>query len=196
MQQTDQQQRPDMVVGSGTILGAGFGFENRGDPNLIRLRIGNQSVINSTIILERDTGQVSIGDRTFINAGTVIICAADIKVGSDVLMAWGVTVIDHNSHSVHWSDRANDVEQCRLGLLEGGYPEVARRKNWEVVPMAPVVIGDKAWIGFNSIILKGVHIGEGAVIAAGSIVTKDVPPYCIVAGNPAKIVRELREDER
>jgi acetyltransferase-like isoleucine patch superfamily enzyme len=52
------------------------------------------------------------------------------------------------------------------------------------------------WIGFNAIILKGVHVGEGSVIAAGSVVTKDVPPYCVVAGTPARIVKELNEDDR
>jgi acetyltransferase-like isoleucine patch superfamily enzyme len=61
--------------------------------------------------------------------------------------------------------------------------------------MSPVVIEDKVWIGFNVIILKGVRVGEGAVVAAGSVVTKDVPPYCVVAGNPAHVVKELAEDE-
>jgi acetyltransferase-like isoleucine patch superfamily enzyme len=197
MQQTDfSQGRFDMLAGSQTIFGASFIFDNRGDSGSIRLRIGEQCVINGTIVLERGIGQVSIGDRTYISQGTHIICASDIQIGSDVLLAWGITILDHDAHSVRWTDRANDVEQCRLGLLEGGYPEVARRKNWDVVPMAPVVIGDKVWVGFNSIILKGVCIGEGAVVAAGSVVTKDVPPYCIFAGNPAKIVRELHDDER
>jgi galactoside O-acetyltransferase len=60
----------------------------------------------------------------------------------------------------------------------------------------PVKIEDKVWIGFNSIILKGVTVGEGAIVGAGSVVTKDVPPYTIVAGNPARIIRELTPEER
>ncbi len=196
MQQSVQQERSDMVVGSETIFGANFIFDNRGDSESIRLRIGEQSVINGTIVLERGIGQISIGDRTYISGGTNIICASDIQIGSDVLLAWGITIIDHNAHSVRWADRAKDVDEWRQGWLAGGYPEAARRKNWDIVSMAPVVIGDKAWVGFNSIILKGVCIGEGVVVAAGSVVTKDVPPYCIVAGNPAKIVRELLNEER
>jgi acetyltransferase-like isoleucine patch superfamily enzyme len=62
--------------------------------------------------------------------------------------------------------------------------------------MKPVKINDRVWIGFNSIILKGVTIGEGGIVGAGSVVTKDVPPYTIVAGNPARVIREIPIDER
>jgi len=57
-------------------------------------------------------------------------------------------------------------------------------------------IKDKAWIGFNSIILKGVTIGEGSIVGAGSVVTKDIPDWSIVGGNPAKVIREISENER
>jgi acetyltransferase-like isoleucine patch superfamily enzyme len=64
--------------------------------------------------------------------------------------------------------------------------------DWKNIKMADIIIEDKVWIGFNVIILKGVKIGEGAVIGAGSVVTKDVPPYHIVAGNPAKIIKKIK----
>ena len=54
---------------------------------------------------------------------------------------------------------------------------------------APIVIGDHVWIGMNVIVLKGVTIGEGSIVAAGSVVNKDVPPHCLVAGVPAKVVK-------
>ncbi len=188
--------RLDLRIAPQTILGPNFSFDNRGDPNAIRLEIGEKCYVNGSIILEREVGKVVVGDRTYIGAGTSIICAAGIQIGSDVLTAWGITIVDHDSHSVRWRNRAEDVEKWRVGLLEGGARYAARLKNWDVVPMAPVVIGDKVWIGFNAVILKGVHVGEGAVVAAGSVVTKDVPPYCVVAGNPARVVKELAEDER
>jgi acetyltransferase-like isoleucine patch superfamily enzyme len=59
------------------------------------------------------------------------------------------------------------------------------------VVVKPVRIGDKSWIGLNVIILKGVEIGEGAVVAAGSVVTKNIPPWTIAAGNPARVIREI-----
>ena len=95
-------------------------------------------------------------------------------------MSWGITVADHDSHSVDWTYRRHDVLEWGKG-----------RKSWEHIAHAPIVICDKAWIGFNVSILKGVTIGEGAVIGACSVVTRDVAPYTVVAGNPARSVRDL-----
>nr|WP_325058528.1 DapH/DapD/GlmU-related protein [Sphingomonas sp. EC-HK361] len=91
-----------------------------------------------------------------------------------------MTVVDHNSHGIAWQDRAQDVLDWGRGA-----------KDWSAVKIAPVRIDDKAWIGFNAIILKGVTIGEGAIVAAGAVVTKDVAPYTIVGGNPAVVLRTL-----
>ena len=85
-------------------------------------------------------------------------------------------------------DRVDDVKEWKRGIEEN---IVGKYKNWEKVKSAPIVIQDKCWIGFNTIILKGVTIGEGAIVAAGSLVTKDVAPYTLVAGNPAKFVKDL-----
>lgn len=149
-----------------------------------QVSVGEGSLIEGTILFDCENGRVIIGDRTFIGNST-LVCAKDIVIGNDVLMAWGCSIVDHNSHSINWSERSGDVSAWIRG-----------HKNWSHVKIAPVKIGDKAWIGFNSILLKGVTIGEGAVVAAGSVVTKDVPPWTIVAGNPARVVRELRADER
>jgi acetyltransferase-like isoleucine patch superfamily enzyme len=140
--------------------------------------------VETKIVFERSDASVSVGDRTFIGAGTMTV-ANNIMIGSDVMIAWGVSVSDHNSHSVVFYERRNDV----VDWLNG-------KKNWLTVRCASIKICDKVWIGFNSIILKGVTIGEGAVIGAGSVVTKDVPPWTIVAGNPARIIREIPENER
>ncbi len=146
--------------------------------------IGENSLIEGRIIFDREKSTVTIGNRTYIG-NSLLVCASSITVGDDILMAWGITIVDHNSHSVTWDERKDDV----MNWIHG-------RKDWTHVACAPVTIGNKVWIGFNVIILKGVTIGEGAVVAAGSVVTKDVPPYAIVAGNPAKVVRGVRHDER
>jgi len=119
-----------------------------------------------------------VGVNTFIG-GSTIVCAEHVEIGNDVLISWGCTIVDHNSHSIYWTERASDVKNWYNG-----------NKDWRFVDISPVKIEDKAWIGLNAIILKGVTIGEGAVVGAGSVVTKDVLPYTIVAGNPAKQIRE------
>ncbi len=148
-----------------------------------RLRVGKDSIVGSSIVFEADEGNVSIGERTFVGRSH-LVCHSNIIIGDDVLISWGVTIVDHNSHSIAWPGRTNDVLNWKDGI-----------KDWSVVNRAPVIIENKVWVGFNAIILKGVTIGEGSIVGAGSVVTKDVPPYTIVAGNPARIIRELTEDE-
>lgn len=186
--------RHPVTKGAGTLLAQGFQVDIRLGNKEGRVIIGRDCALHCRITLERDTGVVIIGDNTFIGTSH-LVCAHRIEIGADVLIAWGCTIVDHNSHSLRWSERADDVRRWREGLATDP-SAAASLKNWDVVPMAPVVIGDKAWIGFDVIILKGVTIGEGAVIGAGSVVTRDIPAWSIAAGNPARVIRELTEDER
>ena len=144
-----------------------------------KITIGNQSMIQASCYFDKEGAQIVIGDRTFIG-GSKIVCAEKIEFGDDVLMSWGCTVVDHDSHSLNYNERKDDV----VNWLHG-------KKEWENVSIKNIKIGNKVWIGFDVKILKGVTIGEGAVIAAGSIVTKDVAPYTLVAGIPAKVIKTL-----
>lgn len=152
--------------------------------NNVTLEIGDSTIVEGGISFDRSDAVILIGDRTFIGAAS-IVCAEKIEIGNDVLISWGCTVVDHNSHAIDWVFRKNDV----IAWAQG-------KKDWTGVIIKPVKICDRVWIGFNSIILKGVTLGEGAIVGAGSVVSKDVPPYTIVAGNPARIIREIPIDER
>jgi acetyltransferase-like isoleucine patch superfamily enzyme len=154
--------------------------------NQKRIFIGSDTIINGEFILEKETGEIKIGDRTFIGGG-IFICINKIEIGNDVMFSWGCTVIDNDAHSLVAALRRKDVADWKKGIEEG---RIGAFKDWTNVNNSPVIIKDNAWIGFNSIILKGVTIGEGAIVGAGSVVTKDVPDFAVVAGNPAKIIKQ------
>lgn len=151
------------------------------------LKIGEQCVIGGAFIFETVGGYVQIGNRVHIGAST-FISKSRITIEDDVTIAWGCTIYDHNSHSIYWNERKSDTIREYRDLLEYGDPIV--NKDWDNVITKEITICKKAWIGMNVIILKGVTIGEGAVVAAGSVVTKDVPPYRVVGGNPAQIIKQ------
>lgn len=151
----------------------------RGAEKFGGLTIGDDSIVEASVICDREGGVVSIGARTFIGSSK-IICASNITIGDDVLMSWGCHVVDHDSHSLRWEHRSEDVKNWRHG-----------KKIWDHVASRPVVVGNRSWIGFNCSILKGVTIGEGAVVGACSVVVRDVPPFSLVVGNPARTVRTL-----
>ncbi len=129
--------------------------------------------------IDRAGARISVGDRCFIGKSNLVSADA-IVIEDDVIISWGVTVVDHNSHSLHVSVRADDVECWANG-----------KKDWNGVISNPVCIKKNSWIGFNAVILKGVTIGEGAIVGACSVVTKDVAPFTLVAGNPACFIRHL-----
>lgn len=181
----------EAALGSGTVTLPGFLIEVRLGPSEQRVRTGRDSVLGCHFVLERGVGAIEVGDRTYIGGTTRIVCAQHVSIGSDVLIAWGCTIVDHDSHSLTWAERSKDVETWRSGLERGGLAGAAGSKNWSVVPTAAVRIEDKAWLGFNVIVLKGVTIGQGAVVAAGSVVTDDVPAWTLAAGNPARVIKEL-----
>ncbi len=152
------------------------------------LAVGDQSIIDGTFIFERESGYVSIGERVHIGSST-FISISEIRIGNDVTIAWDCVFYDHNSHPVPWDERKQDTIIELQDLRQ--YGDMIRNKNWDHVISRPIVIKDKAWIGFGATILKGVTIGEGAVVAAKSVVVKDIEPYTVVGGNPAQVIKRL-----
>ena len=155
------------------------------EPAGCSLTIGDGCNIEAALCLERQSARIRIGSRTHVGGQTILDAACAIEIGDDVLIAFDVLIMDHDSHSLRFADRKNDVSDW-----------LRQTKDWTHVPMAPVTVGNRAWIGARAIILKGVVVGEGAVVGAGSVVTGDVPAWTIVAGNPARVIRPLTKEER
>lgn len=143
------------------------------------LSIGNDCIVRARFDFDGPDGKVQIGDRCFIGASH-LVCRELIQIGDDVVISWGVTVVDHDSHSIEWAHRRHDVRDWMRG-----------EKDWSRVRVAPVTISNKVWIGFGASVLRGTTIGEGAVVGANSVVTKDVMPYTVVAGNPARYIKTI-----
>lgn len=143
------------------------------------LNVGIKTLCHARIMADRPEAKITIGSRTFIG-NSMIVSAESVHIGDDVLISWGCTIVDHDSHALDFEGRKGDVTLWAEG-----------KKDWAKVKIVPVRIEDRAWIGFNSIILKGVQIGRGSVVAAGSVVTRDVAPFTVVGGNPARLIKEL-----
>jgi len=175
------------VLLSGSSIRFDIGMENRK-----YVEIGNQCLIRCNFIFESKSGKIIIGDNVHIG-GAYIICRSSIVLENDITMAWGITIYDHDSHSVDWNFRKNDNQHCYQDYLKYNGNNVIN-KDWSHVNSKPIHICSKVWIGFDVTILKGVTIGEGAVVGAKSVVTKDVPPWTVVAGNPARIIKTLNQE--
>lgn len=147
--------------------------------------VGDHTRIEGTMVCHRTDSRIVIGSRTSIGGETVIESLRNVFIGDDCLISHYITIQDHNSHPLDWEYRSQDVVNWIAGL-----------KDWTHVEQADVVIENKCWIGTRSIILKGVHLGEGCVVGAGSVVTKSFPAYSVVAGNPARLIRTLATAEK
>lgn len=153
-----------------------------------RLIIGKECIIGGQFVFESSEGKITIGEHSFIG-GSTFISRSSITVGNNVTIAWGTTIYDHDSHSLDYMERRKDIDEELTNLR--AKKNMNAHKNWSVVNSKPIKICDDAWIGMNCVILKGVTIGEGAIVGAGSVVIKDVPAWTVVAGNPAKVVKTL-----
>ena len=140
-------------------------------PPYRRFWLGRRSVIESFCCINNAVGDVTIGDHTRIGIHCTII--GPVCIGHHVNLAQGITVtaLNHN------------------------FQDAMRRIDEQGVSTRPVIIGDDVWIGANAVILPGVTIGSHAVIAAGAVVTKDVPSQTVVGGVPARVIREIKNNE-
>lgn len=153
------------------------------------LVIGADCIVSGNFVFESSAGIITIGNHSYIGDGT-FISRSSIEIGDNVTIAWGGTVYDHDSHSLDYMKRRKDIDD-ELDDIRNGCNFI-QNKDWSDVNCKPIKICDDAWIGMNVIILKGVTVGEGAIVGAGSVVTKDVPAWTVVAGNPARVVKELK----
>jgi len=148
------------------------------------IKIGAQSQIHGELLVHTEGGSIQIGQWCFVGPGSRVWSQSAITIGDHCLISHLVDIHDTNSHPLSAADRRHDA---RILFGEPGIrPAVESR---------PVVLEDDVWVGLKATILKGTRIGRGAIVAAGSVVTHDVPAWTLVAGNPAVAVRKLPEED-
>lgn len=147
-----------------------------------RILIGNNVELGCRINVSGE-GKIMIGDNTTIRYNSELLSTAKITIGNNVIISNNCIIYDNNTHPVSPIKR---LEMTKCGfyseLWDNSYAEKKE-----------VVIGDNVWVCQRVMIMKGVTIGKGAVIAAGAVVTKDIPEYCIAAGNPATVVKIINK---
>jgi acetyltransferase-like isoleucine patch superfamily enzyme len=159
--------RPNLFHQRSTII-IGDNFYAQGD-----IKWNSFGIIQPVLFNLRTPGsKIIIGDDVGISGSTI---SADtvITIGNRVLIGTGCIISDTDAHPIKAEDRTDPTKTLSK----------------------PIIIDDDVFIGARSIILKGVKVGKGSVVGAGSVVTKDVSPFCIVAGNPAKIVKRMENHE-
>lgn len=156
-------------------------FHKRGRRSIIRRRtrldvvpfrkfiLGDEAIIEDFSTINNGMGDIIIGRRSIVGIGNVII--GPVEIGNNVIFAQhvGILAMNHGYADIHTPIRD---QKCTADLIR---------------------IEDNCWIGSNSIVIAGVTIGRHSVVAAGSVVTRDIPPYSVAAGNPARIIRRYNE---
>ena len=134
--------------------------------------IGSESTIEDFSAINNGVGAVAIGERTRIGLSNTII--GPVTIGNDVRLAQNVVLsgLNHN-----YSDNDRPIHE-------------------QGVTTAPITIEDETWIGANAVIVAGRTVGKHSIVAAGSVVTRDVPPYSVVAGNPARIIKQYNHQTK
>jgi acetyltransferase-like isoleucine patch superfamily enzyme len=169
------------ILGSRSVLNGSIEIRQEGGA----VSIGRNCVIDGKLVTERSVSKLVIGDRVFIGGGSIVDCSNSIIFEDCILVSYQCIFADSDNHSPRLSIRIRDLQDWQIG-----------HHDWDTHLSSPIVVRHGAWIGARSIVLKGVEIGKGSIIGAGSVVTKSVPAWTVAAGNPARVIRSIPPDER
>jgi acetyltransferase-like isoleucine patch superfamily enzyme len=166
-----------------------------------RIRLGHGSYVDEGVYIHACPGGVSIGAGTLVMHGAVLhvynfrdLPHAGIRIGRDGLIS-EYTVI-RGQGGVTIGDRVYTSPMTQIVAVNHVFDDRERPFIEQGITAEGIVIDDDVWLGAGAVVTDGVHIGRGAVVAAGAVVTADVPPHTVVAGVPARVVRQVGERDR
>ena len=176
--------RPTCIKDRTTRLGFGARIINIARDRT-RIRIGANTLIDGELLVFPHGGEITIGEWCYVGPGTRIWSGASIAVGDRVLIAHNVNIFDNLTHPI---DARARHEQARQ-IFTSGHPKKIDLDD------KPIVIEDDAWIGASASVMRGLRIGRGAIVATAAVVTRDVPAFSVVAGNPATIIKTIEPND-
>lgn len=176
--------RSTCVLGSKSRLGWSASIFN-GSADSKTISVGANSIIKGELLVFPHGGQIVIGDWCYVGEGTRIWSAQLVEIGNRVMLSHNVNILDNLTHPL--SSRLRHQHFRHIATV--GHPKSID------LGERPVRICDDAWIAAGASVLRGVTVGRGAIVGAGAIVTKDVEPWTVVGGNPARVIRHLDPEE-
>jgi acetyltransferase-like isoleucine patch superfamily enzyme len=177
----------NIEFGPDTYLDTSFclvSFSSELEPGM---RVGRASgLYDRATVISGPRAYIDIGEFACLN-GTYIVCNRGVTIGSHALLSWGCIITDTSP------DERVSIEKRRQ-ILKSASSDPKRILQPVSVPR-PVVLEENVWAGFDSVILPGVRVGRGSIIGCKTVVSEDVPPYSVVAGNPMRLLRTLDADD-
>ncbi len=168
-------------VGPNTLITGELAFKRFHSQEPEALLVGSHCTMDGVHFDLGPQGRMTVGDYCYFT-NAVLLCELEIRIGNYVMIGWNTTIADTDFHPLAPAERIADALACSPLANGRRRPEILKK---------PIHIEDDVWIGPNVTILKGVHIGAGAFIEAGSLVTRDVPPRTRMMGNPAQAIGEV-----
>ena len=172
---------PNVRIGGHTLITGDLAFKRFHSREPDALVLGANCTMDGVHFDLGKKGRMTIGDFCYFT-NAVLLCELEVRIGHYVVIGWNATIADTDFHPLAPAERIADAIAC--SPLGQGRPRPE-------IPRLPVIIEDDVWIGPNATVLKGVRLGSGAWIEAGSLVTRDVPPRARVLGNPAQIIGDV-----
>jgi acetyltransferase-like isoleucine patch superfamily enzyme len=169
---------PSVVLGPGSVLIGDHVLRRFRSRHEVAVQVGSNSTLDGVHLALGEKGRVLVGDWSHLSS-VMLLCEEQITIGSYVAIGWNTALADTDFHPLAPAARQQDAIACSPIADGSRRPPVVSR---------PIIIEDDVWIGPCVTILKGVRVGRGAVIEAGSLITRDVPAGARVMGNPAKVV--------
>jgi acetyltransferase-like isoleucine patch superfamily enzyme len=163
-------------VGAQTRITGDYAFKRFLSGRSDGLVIGDYCTMEGVPFAVGQNGRIVVGNYCYF-ASAILVCEQELRFGNYVLIGWNATIADSDFHPLDPAQRIADVVACSPLCQGRTRPEIQAKA---------VIIEDNVWIGPNATILKGVRVGAGAVIEAGSLITRDVPPGARMLGNPAR----------